>query len=136
MQHTGITVDFLFTREGSETAAGTELQLNYLRLPIYFNYFFNELGNPFRPKIYAGVVPGLRTQAEVDDMDADDIFNSFDLGIGGGLGFNYQVAERTWLNVDVRYVRGIINVIEEMSVLEDEAFNQYFQGSVGLAFGI
>ena len=97
MQHTGLTVDFLFTREGAETSAGTELKLNYLRLPIYFDYFFNELGEVFRPKIYAGIVPGLRTQAEVADVEVDDNFSTFDLGIGGGIGFNYQIAGRTWL---------------------------------------
>jgi len=135
MQHTGLTVNFLFTREGAETSAGTELKLNYLRLPIYFDYFFNELGEVFRPKIYAGIVPGLRTQAEVADVEVDDNFSTFDLGIGGGIGFNYQITERTWLNVDARYVRGIININEEAD-LAGEAFNQYFQGSVGIAFGL
>lgn len=134
MQHTGITVDFLFTQEGAKTG-GNELKLNYLRLPIYFNYFFNELGEVFRPKIYAGIVPGIMTQAEINDAEVVENFNTFDLGIGGGIGFNYQVAERTWLNVDVRYVRGLTN-INEATNFTGNVFNQYFQGSVGIAFGM
>jgi outer membrane protein W len=135
LQSTGVTVDLLFTKEGAGSFGSSTLKLNYLRIPVYFDMFFNQLGEPFRPKIYAGIVPGFLIQAEIDDTEVNDNFNAFDIGAGGGVGFNYRVAKRTWLNFDVRFVRGLTN-INDMANLGGKAFNQYFQGSVGLAFGM
>lgn len=60
---TGLTVDLLYSQEGY-TLNDVDLRLNYLQIPIYFDLFFGELGDKFRPKVYAGVVPGFLLSAK------------------------------------------------------------------------
>ncbi|WP_170110559.1 porin family protein [Flavilitoribacter nigricans] len=128
----GIGVDLLYSGEGAESNNFGDLALNYVRLPIMFQYFFRELGDDFRPKIYAGVAPGLLVNAEQGEREVIDNYNKFDFAGTAGLGFHYRITGGTWLNTDVRYLRGFSNVIDATP----ELYNQHVQVSVGLSFGI
>lgn len=131
----GITVDLMASHEGYNLGS-TETKLTYLQIPIYFDVFFGDLGNSFRPKVYAGLVPGFLLGAKVNDekIDKGD-YNSFSLGLGGGLGFNTRVANRVWLNADIRALLGL-NDIRDGEVVGDKVALRSIQPSLGIAYGL
>ena len=98
--------------------------------------FFGDLGESFRPKVYAGFVPAFLLGAKVNDVKIDeDAFSSFNLGLGGGLGFNTRVANRVWLNADVRALLGLTD-IRDGDVVGDKVALRTVQPSLGLAYGL
>ena len=122
-EKSGLGLDLLYSREGAESNFGdTNVKLDYLRLPITFQYFFRSWEDDFRPKLYLGVVPGVLLQAEVADLEVKESYNSFDVAATAG-----------WLNTDFRYWRGLTNVLDDVDA---ELFNQSWQLSLGLAFGL
>ncbi|MEM1325825.1 MAG: porin family protein [Bacteroidota bacterium] len=127
----GLTIDLLYSAEGYQLFAN-EIEVNYFSLPILYNAFFGQLGEKFRPKIYIGVAPNVLLQADVNDNDLKDQFESF--GIDGmvGLGFNYRLANRIWLNTDLRGALGLIAVQK----LPEELKSRKLQLSVGIAYGL
>ena len=62
----GITVDLLGSWEGYSTGEN-DLKLTYVQVPIYFDIFFGDLGDAFRPKVYAGFVPGFLVNSRLND---------------------------------------------------------------------
>lgn len=130
-ENSGIGVDLLYSGEGAENPGG-DLALNYLRMPIMFQYFFGQLGEDFRPKIYAGVAPGLLVNAERGETEVINSYKKFDIAGTAGLGFHYRLGRTSWLNTDVRYLRGFSDITESAS----ELFNEHWQVSLGVSFGI
>jgi outer membrane protein W len=132
-EHTGIGVDLLYSGEGAEGGGDNDLALNYIRVPVMFQYFFRDLGDDFRPKIYAGLAPGFLVNAERGETEVIDNFNKFDLAGTAGLGFHYQLSPRgIWLNTDVRYLKGFSDITEAAP----EINNQHWQISLGVSFGM
>jgi hypothetical protein len=129
----GITVDLLASTEGYDVG-DNEQKLTYLQIPIYFDVFFGDLGESFRPKVYVGVVPGFLLSAKYNDADNKDDFNGFNLGLSGGLGFNARVASRIWLNADLRAYLGLSDVTE-FDFGNKNAIST-IQPSIGLAYGL
>ena len=70
-QNTGLTMEALYSVEGYK-APFSEYHLRYLQIPLYFDYFFGNLGERFRPKIYAGVSPGFYLGGTLNDLDTND----------------------------------------------------------------
>jgi len=132
-ESSGITVDLLASKEGY-SVGDNEQKITYLQIPILFNVFFGDLGEAFRPKVYVGVVPGFLLGAKNNDVDNKDDFNGFNLGLGGGLGFNARVASRIWLNADLRAYLGLSDVTE-FDFGEKNAISN-IQPSIGLAYGL
>ncbi|MDZ4746965.1 MAG: porin family protein [Saprospiraceae bacterium] len=132
-EKTGLTIDLLYSGEGYKLNSN-ELRLSYLQLPIYFDLFFGELGEKFRPKVYAGVVPGFLLDAKNNGNDIVDVFNNFNLSVSGGLGFNYRVGNRIWLNTDLRAFLGLSDIRED--AIGDKVANNNIQLSLGLAYGL
>ncbi len=135
-ERSGVTLDILYSQEGYELASN-KFKLNYLQIPIYYNVFFGTLGSEFRPKVYLGVVPGFLLDGKFNDEDLDkDGLNSFVVAALGGLGFNYRVAPRIWLNTDLRANVGLSHLGDEKLDNEDAIANRTFSLSVGLAYGL
>lgn len=132
-ESTGLTVDLLYSGEGY-TLDGNDHHLNYLQIPVLFDLFFGQLGDKFRPKVYAGLTPGFLLSAKVNDNDVDDFYNGFNIAITGGLGFNYRVGSRIWLNTDLRGFLGLSDIRQD--VLGDKVANNNIQLSLGLAYGL
>jgi outer membrane protein W len=136
-EKTGLGVDVLYSREGAKSKIGeVNTHLDYVRIPVTFQYFFGGWEDDFRPKLYAGIVPGILVSAEVGEEDIKDQTNSFDLAGTVGLGFNYRLGNGTrgvWLNTDLRYLRGFTSVPEADGL---DVYNQSLQLSVGVAFGL
>jgi hypothetical protein len=131
---TGLTVDILGSHEGFELD-GNENRLTYLQIPILFDVFFGDLGEAFRPKVYAGVVPGFLLGAKFNDEKIDkDPFNSFNLAVGGGLGFNARIASRIWLNADLRAHLGLSDIADSND--DEKIALSNVQPSIGIAYGL
>lgn len=130
----GITVDLLASREGY-SLGNNDVKLTYVQVPIYFDVFFGDLGESFRPKVYAGFVPGFLVGAKLNDDKVDkDQFNSFNLGLSGGLGFNTRLASRIWLNADLRAYLGLTDIDEGET--GDKIALRTIQPSIGIAYGL
>ena len=129
-ENSGVTVDALYSSRGYAISNITST-VNYLEIPIAYNTFFGSLGERFRPKIYAGIAPSILLNAERGNSEITSQFNSTTLSILGGLGFNYRLANRVWLNTDLRALLGVSDV-EKNRDYQDRTI----QLSVGIAYGI
>lgn len=136
----GLGADLYLSQEGAilkNAGEDTKTNLTYIRLPLKVYYFFNDLENPFRPKIYAGPSLGFLTNAtvKVGDRDAVDIdetlLENFDLGLQVGTGFNYKFAPRSWFTFDLNYNHGLTKIF----TIGDNRFNRSVGVTMGLAWG-
>jgi outer membrane protein W len=133
----GLTIDLLYSGEGFEAANGDKVSLNYLQLPIYYNVFFGELGSAFRPKVYAGIAPAFLLSAKSEDVDIKEFQNSINFSVLGGLGFNYRLSDRVWLNTDLRAFIGLTDVRDKDFRFTDETVaSRNIQISLGVAYGL
>lgn len=137
-EHFGIGLDAKYSFEGvkgssMELGANNSLDLNYFRLPLKAIYFFNGYGNAFRPKIFAGPSFGFLTSAKFGDTDVKDQFNSSDVGITAGLGFNYRLVKNTWFNADLNYLHGLSNLNKNSA---ETNHNRNIGINVGVNFGL
>lgn len=132
----GLTVDLLYSVEGYK-APFEQYHLRYLQVPVLFNYFFGQQGNRFRPKIYAGLSPAFFLGGTLNDLDVNEVFfNNFIVHGVGGLGFNYRVGNRIWLNTDARYFRGLNDIRDGEYRTEESIQGRTLQFSLGLAYGL
>lgn len=113
----GFSGQLLFTQMGAKIFDKTnEINLNYIQAPLLFTFFFGRFGDRLRPKLFVG--PSLNFLVSAKDKDGNSIngpnnaryYNIFDLGITGGAGLNYELSRKIWLNFDVRYGLGLIDV--------------------------
>lgn len=135
VEHFGVSLDAVYSQQGANSKnSNNEVHLDYIQIPLLANIFFNQYGDDFRPKISIGPSLGILTSAKGTFVEKDD-FNSTDFGIVAGLGFNYKVGEKKWLNVDARYGMGASEVFK-MDIPENDIKNSYFTLTIGLAFGV
>jgi len=137
MEHWGAGLELKYSMEGAKID-GTDANFNaaYLRLPLRLAYYFGDYGKAFRPKIYAGPSLGflLTAKSVIGDnkIDVIDSYDRFDIGLMGGIGFNYRIKDQTWLNFDLGYTHGLIDQ------LKSDAFdskNRMINANIGVAFG-
>src|SRR5690554_3248071 len=134
-ENSGITVDLLYSGEGYKIGE-QKFKVNYLRIPLLYNIFFGQLGQTFRPKIFLGPQAGFLLSAKAGENDVKDELNNFSFGVGAGLGFNYQLQDRVWLNTDLRSFFDLTRLGEASVSNEDKSKIQNIQLSVGLAWGL
>jgi hypothetical protein len=122
--------ELVFSGQGAKyTTSGTEsiLKLNYLNLPILFQYMFD---NGFR--IEAGPQVGflLSAKTETNDVSVDvkDQLKGTDLGLGFGLGY---IHVPSGVGVDARYKLGLTNIMDDD---DNKAMNRGFQLGVFYQF--
>jgi outer membrane protein W len=132
----GITLDVLYSGEGYELSSGTKVKTNYLQVPIYYDLFFGKLGEAFRPKVYIGLAPGFLLSGKSGDTDISDNFNGVVLSITGGLGFNYRISQKVWLNADARSYLGLSDIRDKALQTGDKVAGRNVQLSAGVAFGL
>jgi hypothetical protein len=134
----GFSGQLLFTQLGAKTFEKTnEINLNYIQAPLFFTFFFGRYGDRLRPKLFVG--PSLNFLVSAKDKDGNTLngtsgnryFNVFDLGITGGAGFNYELSQKIWLNFDVRYGVGLLDVARPDNV---NIKNRNLGINVGLSF--
>jgi len=132
----GLTVDALYSVEGYK-APFENYHLRYIQVPVYFDVFFGELGNRFRPKAYIGASPAFFLTGTLNELDVNETyFNKFIVHATGGLGFNYRIANRIWLNTDVRAFVGLGDIRSKDYATGDPIQPRNVQLSLGLAYGL
>lgn len=143
LESAGIGIDVRYSEEGAKWESGGQTyatRLNYIRVPLKFQYFFGNLGERIRPKIFVGpsfaFLIGGKSDVGIGDqtVDSKDVYEKFDVGLFGGAGFNYRLAERTWLNFDLAYTHGMLEVLGDKGI--SDAKNRMVNLNVGVAFGI
>jgi hypothetical protein len=131
----------LFSQKGAQDNDGNEKQtLNYIEVPVIVRLFFNRDG-AFRPNIFAGPSFGFLTGVRNKIGDGDyqkldnygDFYNTFDLGVTAGLGFNYECSPGTRILIDARYTHGLTDISKSSNT---SIINQAIGITAGVAFGI
>jgi hypothetical protein len=136
-EHWGLGAGILYSAEGWHIDATDEnANVAYVRVPLRLQYFFGEWGQAFRPKLYAGpslaFLAGAKTDIGGNTLDFKDQMESFDVGLLVGLGFNYRLRDRMWLNLDLGYTHGFLNAYDS-ETLDNK--NRLLNANVGVAFG-
>ena len=135
-EHSGLTLDVLYSVEGYQSPFET-YKLRYLQTPFYFDVFFVELGIRFRPQVYVGASPAFFLGGTLNELDVNErYFNKFIIHATGGLGFNYRIASRIWLNTDLRAFWGLSDIRSENFNVGDPINPRTVQLSLGLAYGL
>ncbi|MEA5458434.1 porin family protein [Arcicella sp. LKC2W] len=134
----GLGVQVLYNQAGASLVTPVEsVNLNYLQIPILATYYFGE-GNKtgsFRPKLFAG--PHVNFLLNAQNKDGNDLnpegkfYKNSDLGLTFGGGFNYALAEKTWLNFDVRYGLGLTNIAQQGNI---DIMNRGLGFTLGVSF--
>jgi outer membrane protein W len=135
-ESSGVTLDILYSQEGYKVDNGPQIKLNYIQVPVYFDLFFGKLGEAFRPKVYVGVAPGFFLSGKSDDTEISDGYTSVIVSLTGGLGFNYRIADRVWLNADLRSYLGLSDIRDKAYQNGDKIAGRNVQLSAGVAFGL
>jgi outer membrane protein W len=132
----GLTGQLLYSQQGAKfEVLGTETStnFNYLQVPILGAYYFGK--NNFKPKVLLGPQIGFLLSAK--DKDGNDLdpngtlLETTDFGATFGVGFNYNLAPKIWLNADVRYNLGLTDLDKETTKL----YNSNLALMVGVSIG-
>jgi hypothetical protein len=139
--HWGIGADLKYSMEGvsiktESLDVTSDWNLSYLRLPIRAIYFFGDYGDAVRPKVFAGPTMGLLLASKLDGIDEKDGTNGFDFGLHAGAGINFRLAEAIWLNTDITYTQGLIDVDQENEISDGNNLNGNVGVNVGVLFGL
>ena len=139
-EHVGVGAKILYSQLGSAYTFNDDInRLHYLQLPVTGIYYFGDAGNQFRPKLFAGLYVGsllranYRSGDEVLNGDGQKTYNNIDFGGLAGLGFNYRIKSRTWLNVDAGFSRGFTDIAR---AVENDYRNIGFSLNVGVSFPV
>jgi outer membrane protein W len=137
--HVGLGIDLKYSIEGGKKEfanVDVTTRLNYIRIPVKGIYFFRDYGASFRPKISLGpsfgFLVGGKQEAGSVETDAKDLYNSFDIGLLGSVGFHYNLVTNTWLHFDVSYYHGFSDVSDAV----EKNKNRNIGINLGVAFGI
>lgn len=138
--HFGLSAKLLYSQLGSSYTYNGDLnRLNYIQMPLTVVYYFGDAGNQFRPKIFAGPYVGALLRAnhksgdEVLGTDRQPYYNKTDIGGLVGVGFNYRIKSRTWLNVDAGFSRGFTDVTK---TTDNVYHNVAFSLNMGVSFPV
>ena len=139
-EHVGVGAKILYSQLGSAYTFNNDInRLHYLQIPVTAIYYFGNAGNQFRPKIFAGLYVGSLLRAnhksgdEVLEGNGLTTYNNIDFGGLAGLGFNYRIKSRTWLNVDAGFSRGFTDIAR---AAENNYRNLAFGLNVGISFPV
>lgn len=139
-EHVGIGAKFMYSQLGTAYKGVDYInKLHYLQMPITGIYYFGDAGDKFRPKLFAGPYVGtllnatLKDGTKVTEANNGPVYKKIDIGGLVGVGFNYRIQSRTWLNVDAGFSQGFTDVNE--SPVADFK-NQSFGLNVGVSFPI
>ncbi len=151
--HIGLGMDVLYITKGSTVITDRNLRdertldyrLRYLQVPIFINIFIVGSDN-FKPYINLGYAPAfLLAGTEINktagkEFDVTDLLQSYDGSILVGLGFDFKVASRNRMMLDMRLEAGPNNILKENTTVPFVDPNNLIQGSfslsIGYAFGL
>ena len=136
----GVSLKIIYSQLGTAFANSNEIaRLNYVQVPLTAVYYFGDAGNRFRPKIFVGPYIGslLRVNNangnEILGSDGKSIYNKTDVGGLAGVGFNYRIQSRTWLNVELGYGKSFSNLAKTPN---NTYYNSALNVNVGVSFPV
>lgn len=136
----GLGIKGLFSQLGTMVEnSSAETNLNYIQLPLSAIYYFGKRGDTFRPKVFLGPYLGVLLTAndqngnEILGLDGKNAFNTADFGGQIGVGFNYSMKERGWINFDAGYSTSLANITDHNTL---NYKNNAFFVSLGYSFPI
>ncbi len=106
--------ELVFSSQGTKYGNDLKLDLNYVNVPLLFQYMFD---NGFR--LQAGPQLGFLVGAKANGTDVKDDFKGVDIGVGIGASY---VHPPSGFGVDFRYNHGL------SSISENDAFETYNRG--------
>lgn len=115
--HLGFNADLLYAERGSKYVKDDidlDLRLNYLEVPILFNYYYGDKRTHLHPKANIGPVVGLMIEALQTGVGyVTQDFRTLNYGMRLGTGFNYHASEHSWVNFDLSYTLGLAKVADD-----------------------
>jgi hypothetical protein len=145
-QNWGFTGDVLYSSKGSmwehrmggngSMAHQIDTRLDYLHIPLSAFYFLNLTDN-FKPKIGIGPYISflLNSNNTMDGQNFAWDYATWDTGLSGTVGFNYLITPNFWLNTDLRYEHGFVN-LNAMAGDNMNMANRVLSLSIGLGINI
>lgn len=144
----GLAIEALYSQRGAKFDVPFQngriafnQRLNYLEVPITLRYYLND-GGDFRPNLYFGpsvayMLKAKRTNQKLNGNDIASVDNSrdfrpLDLGITGGIQFNFRAGDRQRFLIDARYTYGITDI----SVASERIQNSTITVALGYSWGI
>jgi outer membrane protein W len=161
IENFGVGIDAMYSMEGAkykfdfgsgddQVTIENKLDLNYLRFNVPLTYFFRLKEDNWRPKIYAGpsiaFLMSAKSKTEIvsapensvfeidENRTVTDDYKGTDFGALVGAGFNYRLAEATWLNIDAAYHIGASEIPKDAEK-DDPIKNRGFTFTAGVGFG-
>jgi len=144
-EHWGLGGDVLYTRTGGYYSADRPtgdtrhtVRTDYVRFVPKVTYFFMDLDDAIRPKLFVGPNFGVLTMARDKNRNWNlyDEYRPVEFGVTVGTGFNWRMARAIWLNVDVEYLVGISRINSIRTYDPYHLRTNSLSASVGVAFGI
>ncbi len=115
--------ELVFSGQGAKYGDDQKLDLNYVNVPLLFQYMFD---NGFR--LQAGPQVGFLVSADADGTDVKDNLKGTDVGLGIGASY---VNPTSNFGFDARYNHGLTNINEDDNI---DSFNRGFQLGVFYLF--
>ncbi|HRH51893.1 MAG TPA: porin family protein [Chitinophagales bacterium] len=141
-EHYGFAADVVYATEGSNSkTAGVagdiqnKTKLGYIRIPFKYIRFLGKYGDPIRPKIFVGPSFGYLVLAETNRDNSISDFNKFDMGLLIGVGANKIICDRIWLNTDITYTQGILDVTKQTPLNDEINLNGSVRLKISLLLG-
>ena len=134
-----LTTKLLYSQKGASfESSDTKQTLNYIEVPVIGRFFLNKEGK-FRPNIFVGPSFGFLNGAtnkvgsndRVNIENYETIFNTFDFGVTGGMGFTFLISNETYFIIDARYTQGISDISKSVG----DVHNNSFGLTAGISFG-
>lgn len=119
-----ISEKFSFQPELIYSRQGCNVALNYLNVPLMGKYYLTK-----GLSLEAGPQIGFLLSAKKNKIDVKNSFNTIDLGVGLGVGYEFE----SGLNLGVRYNLGLSD-INNIDGFSDKNKNGVFQLSIGYFF--
>ncbi len=162
-EHFGVSSGIFYSMEGAKYTTTTssngiviesknKFNLSYIRVPVLASVFFGQYGDKVRPKISLGPCIGFLVGAEnksettttegsvtstsTATTKVKDNFTSTDFGAVVAAGLNIRLMERTWLNFDVDYYMGAVDIRDVQPSGTDALKNNGFSVNLGVGFGL
>lgn len=122
--HWGLGGDIKYSMEGvryhnTTTGQDRRYDLSYIRAPFRMHLYLNRYSKTFRPKIGVGPSIGyligtgqhtLNLERFQEQDETSRNFNKLDVGFQCMTGLNIHIAEDVWLNTDITYYQGLLEI--------------------------
>ena len=121
----GFQPEVVYSSQGAQSEDDSDLKIvyNYVNVPLMLKYYFTENFN-IQGGPQFGFLTSAKAKYEDDDADLKDFLETFDMGVGLGLGY-----EINKLQFVARYNYGLTNTISDSG---DEKFpNRVIQVGIG-----